>query len=293
MKQAQQINNQTDIAKRRAEIAQDLRLTKEYWLRSIQPYIVGRSLTDWREFLFVRHAHWLFDEAYKKSQEWNKVCEERQDNAYLPVTLDLDAGNFKAPIVPDTMHGNHLKPESLATIAACLVHDKAKKLSHSEAIQTAHRLIMAAEQYIETLPEKNFGDNVDPDFPNMGMAYTRITFSEIEASNKKDSGMVPFLPPVQQKKKGKVAAEIIEQPLSRPAIKAAVKKFFKTNTPNISKDDDADCFKNDQISLQDLCTLRHDRFKSTSLYQQYRAVTRGKNKQAKLTDTQPMSATSS
>lgn len=291
MKQTQIDNERTDTTKKRAEIEQDLHLQKKYWLETIHPFIAKRAITDWNEFTFVRHAYWQLEEAVSRAGRWNAICDQKKNAAYLRID-NLDLRFFPRPQMAKTMFDD-INPERLAIIAAHLVKNNKQDVSPYEAVCDAHKLIIATERYIGTLPEKLYGEDHEPHFPSVGMAYTRITFSEIEASNNKHSGLVPLLPPVQQKNKAMAAAEIAEQPLSRAAIKSAVKKFLKTHTPNISKDDDNYCLKNDQISLQDLCTLRHDRFRSISLNQRGRAKTREENKQAKMNSAYPTSAASS
>jgi hypothetical protein len=120
------------------------------------------------------------------------------------------------------------------------------------------------------------------------------------------------LPPVAPKRKGRPEQEIGEQPLSVPAIRAAVKHFLDERTPRMSQeqyergqeqqdrlakagmlvqlgsgrpmsyqewqqsnqDGIDDCLKNNRISLQDLCTMRWERFKKNSQDQQNRAIAR-------------------
>jgi hypothetical protein len=92
---------------------------------------------------------------------------------------------------------------------------------------------MAAERYIGTLPEKKEGtESFIADFDT---AFSTVTFAEIEASNKKTSGQLPLLPPVAPKRKGRPEQEIGEQPLSVPAIRAAVKHFLDERTPRMSQ----------------------------------------------------------
>ena len=68
------------------------------------------------------------------------------------------------------------------------------------------------------------------------MAFSTVTFAEIEASNRTDSGQLPLLPPVGQKKKGRTEQELAEKPLSKTAIKNAVRHFLDERTPRMSQE---------------------------------------------------------
>jgi hypothetical protein len=310
MNQNPEIPAQTDITEKRAAVEKELRLAKEYWLRTIQPRIAGRILRG-VEFFVAQHAHWQLQKAVEKAGDWNRLCAEKTDGAHLPVSVDVDlsAENFRAPEVPEMLFADNVKPEILAAIAAPLVKTNAK-LTPGEAIHNAHELLMAAERYIGTLPEKKEG--TESFIADYDTAFSTVTFAEIEVSNKKTSGQLPLLPPIAPKRKGRPEQEIGEQPLSVPAIRAAVKHFLDERTPRISQEQyereqeqqdrlakagmliqlgsgrprsyqewqqsnqDAidDCLKNNRISLQDLCTMRWERFKKNSQDQQNRAIAR-------------------
>ena len=310
MNRKKDIAPQSAISDKRAAVEQELRLAKEYWLQKVQPHIAGRILRG-GEFFVAQHAHLYLQKAVENARDWNQLCADKKGGAHLPVTVDVDlsAENFRAPEVPQMMFADNVKPEILAAIAAPLVKENAKR-TPGEAIYNAHELLMAAERYIGTLPHKTEGS--ESFIADFDMAFSTVTFAQIEASNKKTSGQLPLLPPTASKRKGRPEQEIGEQPLSVPAIRAAVKHFLDERTPRISQEQyergqeqedglakagmlvhmgngrpisyqerqqsnqDAidDCLKNNQISLQDLCTMRWERFKKNSQDQQNRAIAR-------------------
>jgi hypothetical protein len=305
MNQPPETISQTDISEQRAAVEQELRLAKEYWLRTIQPHIVGRILRG-VEFFVAEHAHWQLQKAVEKAGDWNRLCADKTDGAHLPVSVDVDlaAENFRAPEVPEMLFADNVKPEILAAIAAPLVKTNAK-LTPGEAIHNAHELLMAAERYIGTLPEqKEETDSWNSDFE---LAFSHVLFAEILRSNGKTSGQLPLLPPVQQERN--------EGQLSLTALKTAVKDFWeqkKKNRPQftekewnrlterdaklaqegriimlgsgkpttyqewLSEPDEAikDCMQNDRILLQSLCTMRWERFKDFWQKQQLRVSNR-------------------
>jgi hypothetical protein len=231
------------------------------------------------------------------------------------VDVDLSAENFRVPEVPEMLFADNVKPEILAAIAAPLVKEAAK-LTPTDAIRSAHELLMAAERYIGTFPEKK--DEIGSWIADFELAFSTITFAEIEASNRTDSGQLPLLPPVGQKKKGRDKQEVAEKPLSKIAIKNAVKQYLDERTPRMSQEEYEreqeqtarlakagmlvmmgsgkprtyqewqsdnqkaidDCLQNDRISLQDLCTMRWERFKKFWQEQRKRVLARETNKEA-------------
>lgn len=304
MNQKNEITSQSNIAEQRVKVEQELRLAKEYWLRKVQPHIAGRILRG-IEFFVARHAHWRLQEAMKKAGDWNHLCDVKKDEAHLPVSVDVDlsAEKFREPEVPNMLFADNMKPEILAAIAAPLVKEAAE-LTPTDAIRKAHELLMVAKRYIGTLPEKKSG--TESFITEFEQAFSTVTFAEIEASNREGSGQLPLLPPVGLRKKGRTERELAEKPLSKTAIKEAVRRFLHERTPRIGQGEyerrqkrlgsgrpmsyqewqksnqDAidDCLKNNRISLQDLCTMRWERFKKSREVQQRRAVTREAKKEA-------------
>lgn len=316
MNQTNEVTQQTGIAGERAKVEQELRLAKEYWLRTIRPHIAGRILRG-AEFFVAKHAHWRLQKATKKAGDWNHLCDAKMDEARSPVLVDVDlsAESFREPEVLEMLFADSVKPETLAAIAAPMVK-QAAKLTEADAIRNAHELLMAAEQYIGTLPKKT--EEIESWVADFEQAFSAVTFAEIEASNKNNSGQLPLLPPVAPKRKGRPEQEIGEHPLSVPAIRAAVKHFLDERTPRKSQEQyereqeqtarlakagmlfrfgnerptsyqewqqsnqDAidDCLKNNRISLQDLCTMRWERFKKFRQEQQNRVFAREAKKKA-------------
>lgn len=267
-------------------IETELRLVKEYWLRTIQLHIVGRVLRG-VEFFVAKHVHWQLQKAVEKAGAQLSAS----------VGVDLSAENFRAPEMPEMLFAENVKPEILAAMATPLVK-KGVKLTPLEAIRNAHELLMAAERYIGTLPKRK--DEADSWSSDLEMTFSTVTFKEIEASNKGTTGQLPLLPPIAQKKKGRPEREISVNPLSVPAIKAAVKRFLIEHAPRMTQQEYEfeqeqterlakagqlvmmgtgkprtyqewqsdnqgaidDCLQNNRISLQDLCTMRWERFKN-------------------------------
>jgi hypothetical protein len=174
-----------------------------HWLRlnvsrtSIaQPHIAGRVIYGVELFVAESAYRHLLD-AIEKAEKWNRLCVEKMDEAHLQMSMDVDlsAENFRRPEVPEMLFADNVKPEILAAIAAPLVKD-ATKLTPTDAIRNAHKLLMAAERYIGTLPQKKegIGGSIVAAFEE---AFSAVTFAEIEASNRKDSGQLPLLLTVQ------------------------------------------------------------------------------------------------
>jgi hypothetical protein len=291
---------QSGISDKRAAVEQELRLAKEYWQRTIQPHIEGRKLRGVELFVAQAAYHFL-QSAQRKAEIWNRSEEGRGS----PLENNLPGESFYEPEV--LYADENLKPEILATIAAPLMYQGEASQTSTEAVRTAHELLMAAERYIGTLPKKTEGtESLVADFDT---AFSTVTLAEIEASNKKTSGQIPLLPPVQQKRN--------EGILTVTAIKNAAKRFLeqkKKNHPQISeaqwnreakevaklaqqgfipypkhgtgklttyqheqgKPDEviADCLQNNRIILQDLCDLRLERFKNFWQKQQRRVLSR-------------------
>jgi hypothetical protein len=283
--------------KLRAEIEWELRLAKEYWLQTVQIFIVERRLRD-VELFIAEDAHLLLRGVQKKAEDWNRTHEGRLS----PLDVDLSAEKFREPEV--LFADENLKPEILAEVAAPLVNKSKVKMTPAEAVRNAHELLMAAERYIGTLPEKKEGIKSFVSDMELGLSH-RVPFAEILRSNKKDSGQLPFLPTTQ---KGRNAGK-----LSLTALKNAVKNFYekeKKNHPQLTEEQynreteqDAklqqgqrsystgkrmtyqewqsqpheaikDCMQNSHILLQTLCTMRWERFKKHWQDQQSRTQKR-------------------
>ena len=305
MNENSEIPAQTGITEKRAAVEQEFRLAKEYWLRTVQPHIAGRRLRD-VELFVAQDAYLLLRGAQRKAEDWNRT----QEGRLSPLDVDLSGGKFREPEV--LFADENLKPEILAGIAAPLMNKSEARMTPGELVRTAHELLMAAERYIGTLPEKKEGPaSWKSDFD---LAFGHVLFAEILQSNEKTSGQLPLLPPVQQERNaGK---------LSLAALRRAVKDFLeqrKKNRPQITEEqytreteqnaklaqegritmivtgkpmtfqewqsqpDEAikDCLQNNRILLQDLCTMRWERFKNHWQEQQNRVLAREANKEAK------------
>lgn len=196
--------------------AVDLRLTKEYWLQTIQPHIKGRKLCGAELYIAAEAHRWLCGMA-----DYARRCNESEDGKKAPTPEDLFPDFGKAEFQPpeELSSSKNLKPEILAGIAANLVKTE-EKLSAKEAVRTAHELLTAAEQYIDTLSLPiHVNERSSNGWAYFEWMYSKVTFEEILKSNEKDSGQLPFLPPVQQERNN--------GSLTMDALKAAVKKFLK------------------------------------------------------------------
>ncbi len=207
MNENPKILTQTGITEKRAAIEQELRLAKEYWLQRVQPHIAGRRLRD-VELFVAQDAYLLLRGAQRKADDWNRT----QEGQLSPLNVDLSGEKFHEPEV--LFADENLKPEILAEIAAPLINKSEARMTPGESVRAAHELLMAAERYIRTLPEKK--DEIDSWRSDFDTAFSTITFAEIEASNKNDSGRLPLLPPIGQKKKGRTEQEVRDYP--RPLV---------------------------------------------------------------------------
>lgn len=272
------------------EVEKALQLAKKYWLK-IQPIITNRPLRG-AELFIATDAYSRLRKAAALAEEWNRT----QDGQSCPVPDDEipDFGNDPFLEPEELCRDERLKPEDLAAIAAPLMQKQRLKLKPLAAVGVAHELLMAAKRYLKSLPEQKRG--TDRIIKELGMAFSTITFAEIEASNRENSGQLPLLPPVA-KRTGKT----LNEPLSSSAIRIAVRKFLKERTPplmrlqyereqeqeeNLSKagrlfrasgkpktheewqsDNQKaidDCMANGRISIQALCGMRWQRFVETS-----------------------------
>lgn len=300
--------------KQNESIERELRLAKEYWLQTVQPRIAGRKLRD-VELFVAKDAYLHLYGAQRRAEDWNCT----QEGRLSPLDVDLSGEKFRKPEV--SFADKDLKPQILAEIAAPLMNKSKSKLTPAEAVRLAHELLMAAERYIGTLPEKKQG--TESLVSDIELAFSTVTFTEIEASNGKDSGQLPLLPPVQQGRN--------EGKLSLTALRKAVKDFFeqeKKSRPQITEEQynheaeqDArlaqegklsrvetmsyqewqrrnqeavdDCLQNNRILFQDLCMMRWERFKRLYDKQQLQASTRKPSKPKKSETKPPKSAATS
>jgi len=209
----------------------DLRLARAYWLQTIQPHIAGRPLRG-VEFFIAAEAHQWLRSMEKLATHWNNSEEGKKAPISAETFPEWGKDEFHEP--EELFADENLKPENLAVIAAPLVKTGREKMSPVEAVRIAHDLLLAAKQYISSLPKH---EQSKPATINEAheLDFSRVTFEEIFRSNAKDSGHLPLLPPVQQKRN--------EGCLTMKAIKAAVKHFLenrnptKENNPSVTQED--------------------------------------------------------
>jgi len=286
------------------EVARGLRLVKEYWLRTIQPFIKGRRLRGLDLFMAVS-AHRRLEGARRKAEEWNRTEEGKSFPVPAEALAELEKEEFREP--EELWRDDNLKPEALAAIAAPLMSKRPAELTPDEAVCSAHELLLAAGRYIGTLPEQKCG--IAGAVADFETAFSSVSFTEILRSNDKDSGRLPLLPPVQDKRNEGVSGK---SRLSLGAIKSAVRSFLAKRAPSQTQEEYErlekqqemlteqgrvrilgdgkplsyqewqksnqeaidDCMKNNQISLEDLCTMRWERFKGHWDKQQLQAAKR-------------------
>ena len=300
MNQPLEIPSKTEITPQvqRAAIEQEFRLAKEYWLRNVHPYIAGRKLQG-VELFVATNAHRRLQAAQKHAENWNRTQEGR-----LPsLDADLSGETFREPEI--LFAGDQLKPESLAEIASPLMNKGKVELCPAEAIRRAHELLMAAQRYIETLPKQKGG--TESLVSDLEFGLSRISFAEVLKSNEKESGRLPLLPPAQRERNSgtlSLAAlrkavktfldhskqnrtQLTEEEYNRatePDAKLAPNEIFgMTGRGNSTTYQEwqtqadeyiMDCLRNNCILIQDLCTLRWERFKNHWQNQQTRAQKR-------------------
>lgn len=241
-----------------SKIADELRLTREYWLRTVQPFIQGRRLNGPEYFVAV--AAWLsLESATEAAQGWNCTDEGKQSPIETKLMPDWTAPEFAKP---ERLYRDGVTPESLASVAAHFMGREPSSMAN--ALEQAHELLTAANDYIAALPAR----------PENRMAFCDgiiesgklvVSLHEIQASNREDSGRLPLLPPVQRKAKG---GSPHEGALSLEAIRKAIREYAATlQKPGRG----FDCAR---IEIEALCDLRWQRFLRES--QRKSAIAAGK-----------------
>lgn len=292
-----------------ARIETELRLAKRYWLETVQRFIAGRKLRG-AELSVAMYAYRnLLRESDRNGRDWNDGGRRLVlDSGKLVIVKDnpgrdcLIPGealvNWQDPLYaePEPLYADDLKPEPLASLAASLLPKSKTRLWPDEAIRHGHNLLLAAERYIRSLPKRPPPREA---FKEDYMAWlVTVTFKEIMASNRKGSGELPLLPPLQLKKKGKSADEITGTQ-SLEAIRKTVREFLERERPHVTEAEDKfeeeqnallesqgaliypfgrrqpsyqekqaeeqaridDCMENNRISVMNLCKLRWQRFR--------------------------------
>src|SRR5438876_1758089 len=198
--------------------AVELRLAKEYWLRTIQPYIADRKLQG-VELFVAKDAHLRLRSAVTKAENWNNSDDGKRSPVPADVIPRLQEVKFHEPEA--LLANESLKPEELAKIAALLMAKREVELPLPEAVRRAHELFIAAECHIKKLPKRS---ELVTDFRQ---AMSSVTFTEIRRSNEQDSGQLPLLPPVQRGRN--------QGQLSLKRLKVAVKGFLEQQTPDLTQ----------------------------------------------------------
>jgi hypothetical protein len=274
-------------------LERSLRLAKEYWLRTVQPFIKDRPLRD-AELYVATDAHCRLQTAQGKAKLWNATVEGKRCPLPADALVDFTKDEFREP--EELCRDENLKPETLAAIAAPMMQKRTAEWTPFAAIGVAHELLMAAGRYVNALPVQKRGtERLMDDFDK---AFSAVTFEEIKTSNTRSSGKLPLLPPSGQKRKNISDQEQREEPLSVPAIREAVKRYLDEHTPRLTQEEYErdqeqtarlakegklfrvgthqprtyqqwqtdnqkaldDCMENSRVSLQDLCSLRWERF---------------------------------
>jgi len=276
----------------------ELYLAKNYWLNTIQPFILGRRLHG-VEFFIAHNAYMqlcLMEKAF-------------QNQGAAMVTQDEMHPEGESPefLKPKEMYADeNLNASILAQIAALLL--KPNQIgSPFDAVSKAHELLIAAEEYIDKLPKQKHGTGTLTQV--LEQQFQTVSFDEILRSNETGSGRLPLLPPVQQKRN--------EGRLTKNALIIAIKRFltkqqalktrqrlndYDKTWANLQKqfgqgnadplrpgnnttltfeewqkqnqDSISDCLSNERLSFVLLAELRYERFKAFFGKQQKQALKR-------------------
>jgi hypothetical protein len=213
----------------------ELRLAKEYWLKTIQPYIVGRKLHG-VEFYIAADAYRWLRMMTELGISWNESEQGKQSPISEKTFPEWEKDEFHQP--EELFVDETFKPEVLATIAASFVKTGRKKLTAAEAVRNAHDLYVTAERYIGTLPKQKQGTGSLTEV--LELEFCKVTFMEILQSNEKQSGRLPLLPPVQQKRN--------EGRLTMNALKIAVRHFLQEQNSSKKKEQ----YESDEQRWQEL-----------------------------------------
>ena len=72
-------------------IANELRLAKTYWLKTIHPYVAGRRLQG-VEFYMAADAHRRLQAAQRQAEDWNKINAGKRCPVPAEAFADLSGG---------------------------------------------------------------------------------------------------------------------------------------------------------------------------------------------------------
>jgi hypothetical protein len=226
-------------------LRRELRSAKEYWLRTIHPYIANRKLRGVELFVASHAYETVLRRAYNEAEQWNHT----EQGQVIPIPLpDFKSIEFSAP---EPLYAEECpKPEVLASIAASLLPQSAD-ISPDEAILKAHDLLIAAQRYISSLPHKP-SSGTARSIEDLRLATSTITFDEIRKSNKGGPSQLPLLPPVQARRN--------QGQVTPGAIRSELKRFSARH--NWSREKTQESVVHNRILLQDLCQMRWERFQA-------------------------------
>ncbi len=207
-------------------LSRELETPKKYWLNTVQLHIANRQLQG-AELRVAEHAHWVLREAWDKAANWNR----REEGKLAPIELpDANDAHYARP---EPLYADNLPPaQVLACIAASLL-PKPGDLADDKAILRAAEIFAPSERYAASLPKKPQSGPEDyrAAFSN---ACSQVTAGEIYRSNKTDSGRLPLLPPLGQRRKSLDASEITGAQ-TEDAIRKALFKHLEASLPNESR----------------------------------------------------------
>ena len=297
----------------RERIENDRRLSRRYWLETVQPYIEERKL--WGvELHIAQHAYGLLRRAIEAADDWNRTVEGQLSPIILQDTLTdhmylQSAPNHTDPrfAEPEPLYADDLKSETLVSLAGLFLPRLKATASPVEAIRRAQNLLFAAERYVSSMPKRPAPGHYTEEAART--IFSQVTFGEIIASNQKDSGCLPLLPKLV-KRQDKESGELL--PLSQDGLEKAVKKFKGRRVlhateadynRNLQQDNArrakrglppeqttfqrwqieqqaeiGDCLENGRILFHELAAMRWERFKDFALKQHRPASSRPKRR---------------
>jgi hypothetical protein len=207
----------------------ELRLATDYWLKTVQPYIAGRRLSN-PDLYVAQDAHLRLEKARANAVRWNDLPEGKAAPIALP---DLGDSKFRTP---QPLYAEDFPPpEVLATIAAPLLTKQAPPLSAEDAIRCACELLSAAQQHVIGLPRRPpAAKESEADLEAALCSY--VTVAEVHESNKPASRRLPLLPALRVPRKG-IAPGKVTGTQTEKAILMAMEDFQKERAPEIEQKD--------------------------------------------------------
>ena len=215
---------------RQSELERELRLAKEYWRQTVQPYIES-PMPDLVQWYVADEAYYRLRDAIGKSSHWNAPREGQQFPVPAEVFADLTTDEFRRPELLSQDENLKRALEGQSPPAG---------MSPAESIRWTRQ----RQLDYNALPEK-------PDMRgNIRLALCeQVTFDQIKSSNEKP-GQLPLLPPVP----ADGAAS-----LSKETIKKLVADFLRKH-PEASNAIQREVQNHDRILLRNLLCLRRERF---------------------------------